>query len=462
MNILTIDYFCLVIFSLIGIKLVSQEHKKIILVFLSFFFYAYWDIRFVVLLLFYILFVYKTALLISEHTGRKSKIITYTGIIISAAILLGFKYAYFFTSEIFPAPLQTINIIVPIGISFLVLSAIGYLMDVYMGKYAANNDIVEVMLFFCYFPKLLSGPIERQDEFSQKINSMIPITKARLWQGIQIIIFGLIKKIVIADRVGVCVDAVFQCPEIYSAPSILWAMVSYSIQIYCDFSGYTDIARGVSYLMGISLDENFDLPYSTLNPTEFWRRWHISLSSWFRDYVYIPLGGSRKGNAKTYRNIIVTMLISGIWHGANWTFWVWGVMHGIAQCIHRLWKEIKEKYLTYRSNKCTKAVARIFNLLFICITWTIFRADSVNQFLMICKRVVIWQSGVAYFYVWTVPYALLIAGATMYGYKKNNGHGLYPKMEKMGFWEQVVLWLTIFLIVGLAYMGNMAFIYNKF
>lgn len=463
MNILTIDYFCLVMFSLIGLKLVSQERrKKVFMLLVSVFFYAYWDIRFVIPLLLYMLFIFKTALLISTYAGRKSKFITGAGIIISVLILFYFKYEYFFVEEVFKLPIQAGNIIVPIGISFLILSSIGYLLDVYMGKYEANRDLAEVMLFLCYFPKLLSGPIERQNEFSEKLSTMIPISKTRLWQGIQIIIFGLIKKMIIADRVGVCVDAVFQCPEIYSASSIVWAMVSYSIQIYCDFSGYTDIARGVSYLLGIPLGNNFDLPYSASNPSEFWRRWHMSLSSWFKDYVYIPLGGSRNGSAKTYRNIIITMLISGIWHGANWTYWVWGGIHGIAQCIHRLWVGLKEKYLPYRSNKCTKTVARIFNLTFICITWTIFRADSISQFLLICKRIVTLQSGVNYFYVWTVPYAVLVAGATMYGYRKNNGHGLYPKIEYMSFWGQVALWVAVFLIIGLAYMGNMAFIYNSF
>lgn len=349
MNILTIDYLCLMIISLLGVKLITHMRwKKVFLLFLSIFFYAYWDVRFIVPLLLYALFIYKTSLLISKTTGKWSKVITCVGIASSVFLLFYFKYMHFFLKKTFNLPGIAKKLIVPIGISFIILSAIGYLLDVYKRKYMANQDIVEVMLFLCYFPKLISGPIERQNEFSKKINAMIPISKARLWQGVQIILFGLIKKMVIADRVGVCVDAVFRAPEIYSAPSILWAMISYTIQIYCDFSGYTDIARGTSYLLGISLERNFDLPYSASNPAEFWRRWHISLSSWFKDYVYIPLGGSRCGAVKNYRNIMLTMLISGIWHGANWTYWIWGIMHGVAQCIHRLWggfeREISAKW----------------------------------------------------------------------------------------------------------------------
>ncbi len=463
MNILTIDYLCLVIISLLGMKLITQVSvKKIFLLFLSIFFYAYWDIRFIIPLLLYALLIYEMGLLLSKNTGKKSAFIAALGIISSILLLFYFKYMNFFIKEIFKLSGTAANIIVPIGISFLVLSAIGYLIDVYKGKYEANQDIVEVMLFLCYFPKLLSGPIERQNEFKSKMNAIIPISKVRLWQGMQIVLFGLFKKMVIADRLGVCVDVVFGNPEIYSAPSIIWAMISYTIQIYCDFSGYTDIARGVSYLLGIPLEKNFDLPYSASNPAEFWRRWHISLSLWFKDYVYIPLGGSRRGTVKTCRNIMLTMLISGIWHGANWTYWIWGIMHGTAQCIYRLWKGEKEKYLSNRDNGVMKVAARICNLVFICITWTIFRADSIGQFLLICGRVITLQQGIDYFYVWTVPYILLITSATIYGYKKNNGHGLYPKIEKIGFWEQVIFWVAVFVLIGFAYMGNMAFIYNSF
>lgn len=463
MSILTIDYLCLVIISLLGIKLIKRvSGKKLFLLLLSIFFYAYWDIRFVIPLLLYGLFIYETGLLISKSAGKKSAIITGVGTISSVLLLFYFKYMKFFLKELFGLQDTVIHIIVPIGISFLILSAIGYLLDVFKRKYEANQDVVEVMLFLFYFPKLLAGPIERQNEFLKKINAMIPITKVRLWQGMQIILFGLIKKMIIADRVGVCVDAVFENPEIYSAVSILWTMISYTIQIYCDFSGYTDIARGVSYLFGIPLERNFDLPYRASNPSEFWRRWHISLSSWFKDYVYIPLGGSKCGMVRTYRNIMLTMLVSGIWHGANWTYWIWGIIHGIAQCIHRLWGGLKKKCLPKRKNRVAEIVAIVCNLIFICITWTIFRAESVGQFWMICTRVVTLQPGVDYFYIWTVPFAVLIAGATIYGYKKNNGHGLYPEIKKMDFWGQVVFWVVIFLIIGFAYMGNMAFIYNNF
>ena len=378
--------------------------------------------RLVIPLLFYTLFIYKTSILISKTTRKQSKIITCVGIGSSVLLLFYFKYMHFFLEEIFNLPGTAKNIIVPIGISFIVLSAVGYLLDVYKRKYAVNQDIVEVILFLCYFPKILSGPIERQDEFSKKINAIIPISKPRLWQGRQIIFYP----------------------------------------ISCDFSGYTDIARGTSYLLGVSLERNFDLPYSASNPAEFWRRWHISLSSWFRDYVYIPLGGSRCGTVKTYRNIILTMLISGVWHGANWTYWIWGIMHGTAQCIHRLWGGLKEKYLPNRRNGVPKSVLIVCNLAFICITWTVFRAKSIGQFWMICKRVVTLQPGIDYFYTWTVSFAALIAGATIYGYKKNNGHGLYPEIKRMDFWGQVVFWVVVFLIVGFAYMGNMAFIYNNF
>lgn len=463
MNILTVEYVLLVAFSLIGIRFISSGRgKKAFLLIASLFFFAWWDIRFLLPLLLYVFLIYKLALVISETEKGRSKIVTGIGIAMSITVLFYFKYFHFVIGGCLNLLMGSTNIIAPIGLSFLVLSAIGYLLDVYWGKYEANRNCVEVMLFLCYFPKFLSGPIERQDSFASKINAMIPVSKDRLWKGIQIIIFGLIKKVVIADRLSVCVDAVFRCPEIYSSFSIIWAMVSYSVQIYCDFSGYTDIAIGVSYMLGVPLDKNFDLPYIAQNPSEFWHRWHISLSSWFRDYVYIPLGGARKGNVKTYRNILITMLISGIWHGANWTYWIWGIMHGIAQCICRIWKRVTDSYFPNKHNKFRHIIRIFSNLIFICITWTIFRADSVGQFLMICKRVITIQPGVNYFYIWTIPYGAIVATATAYGYKKNAGHGFYPVMEGTDFWHQVLFWVIILLTIGLAYMGNMVFIYNNF
>lgn len=333
------------------------------------------------------------------------------------------------------------------------MTAIGYVLDVYMGKYDAEKNFWKVATFIMYYPKMLSGPIERGQRFFDKLDSIERITKERFYIGIQIIAFGLLKKLVIADRLGVCVDAVFAAPEIYSAPAILCAMISYAIQIYCDFSGYTDIAIGVSYLIGIQLDENFNLPYCVTNPSDFWKRWHISLSGWFRDYVYIPMGGSRKGSICTYRNILLTMLVSGIWHGANWTFVLWGFIHGVAQCLHRLWK----KRIAV-SNWLMMAV----NFTFVTIAWTIFRSDSLGTVGNIFLGVLTWQGGIPYIYVFTPIYFLLVMLWEWKSYYRNNGKVKYPMLDLDKPVHLGIFTAEVLLILGLAYFGNGAFIYNQF
>lgn len=280
-----------------------------------------------------------------------------------------------------------LDIVLPLGISFYVLTAIGYILYIYYGKYTVETSYLKVLVFLIFFSKILSGPIERGNVFFEKLEHMKVLTRNRLSTAVQIILFGLIKKLVIADRLGAAVDAVFEHPEIYAAPALICAGISFSIQIYCDFSGYTDIAAGVAYLLGIELCPNFNLPYCSENPSEFWRRWHISLSSWFRDYVYIPMGGSRKKSALTYKNILCTMLLSGLWHGANWTFVLWGLIHGIAQCMY---KAIHVKIKMPRGRM--KTYVNIFLVFLVSgiwhgANWTFIVWGIVHGIANICNRV---------------------------------------------------------------------------
>ena len=307
---------------------------------------------------------------------------------------------------------------------------------------------MKVLVFITYFPKMLSGPIERGNVFFEKLEKIEELNWKRFEKGIQIILQGLIKKVVIADRLGVCVDAVFLHPGIYDAAALIWAMFTYSIQIYCDFSGYTDIAKGVSYLLGISLTDNFNLPYCSNNPSEFWRRWHMSLSGWFRDYLYIPLGGARKGKIRKKINIIVVMLVSGLWHGANWTYVLWGGIHGIAQCFS---EKSKKKILN-----------KVGTFLFITLTWTVFRAESMQDVFLIFYRIITWKGGVQYFYVFTPIYLILVLWYERFQYKKYQGNSkdiCWDLKTEKGF---ALFVFSVMLVIGLAYFGNGAFIYNNF
>lgn len=453
MNFTSIEFWVLVTVTILGCSLLKKQSSKLVVIGIaSCFFYMWWDLRFLLLLLLYTVIVYVTAL--KMKAGNKVLCISFVAV--SLMILGGLKYYNFFIESvngITGAGFSTISIILPIGISFYILTAIGYILDVYRGKYTAESNFLKVLVFVCFYPKLMSGPIERGDKFFDKLDKIERLSKDRFLKGIQIIVIGLIKKLVFADRLGVCVDAVFARPEIYSAPALLCAVLSYSIQIYCDFAGYTDIAIGVAYLIGVRLEDNFNLPYCAANPADFWRRWHISLSSWFRDYVYIPLGGNRKGTFCTYRNTLFTMLISGLWHGANWTFVVWGFIHGIAQCLYRMLAGRK---------KINPYFAMLLNFIFVTIAWTIFRADSLECAWSIFRGILQWQAGVEYIYIFTPIYFLLVIGMELMRFKDNDGHARYPILNLNNNLHLALFTAEVLLLIALAYFGNGAFIYNNF
>src|SRR5882762_9892636 len=251
--------------------------------------------------------------------------------------LLGvFKYFNFFAESLAVAlnsiGIQSsslhLNIVLPVGVSFYTFQSLSYTIDIYRRVFKPTDRFFDFALFVAYFPQLQAGPIERARQLIPQLASPRHITLDQTSRGLYLIIFGLFKKIAIADGVSPVVDQIFATSGQVSWIDIVIGTVLFAVQIYCDFSGYTDIARGVSKLFGIELTLNFNHPYFASNITEFWRRWHISLSTWLRDYLYIPLGGNRKGVAKTYRNLMLTMLLGGLWHGASWTFVIWGGYHG--------------------------------------------------------------------------------------------------------------------------------------
>lgn len=266
-------------------------------------------------------------------------------LVTNLSILGCFKYFNFFVDSLsgllaglgWSVALPHWQLLMPIGISFYSFKTLGYVIDCYRGKQEATEDLVHYGVFLAFFPALLAGPIDRASSFLAQLQQRPQFTLGRLGDGLVLILIGLMKKVAIADGLAPSVSAIYQGSGTPSGPDVVVATVLYALQIYGDFSGYTDMARGVAKLLGFELALNFNLPYFSQNPSEFWRRWHISLSTWLRDYLYIPLGGNRKGSLRTYANLMITMVLGGLWHGATWNFGLWGAYQGAILCIHRWW-----------------------------------------------------------------------------------------------------------------------------
>ena len=352
------------------------------------------------------------------------------------------------------------------GISFYIFSALAYLIDVYREEYKAEKSILNVALYIAFFPKLTAGPIVRGKDFFPQVREYRGVELKAFEAGIQIFVFGLFKKIVLADHLGVFVDDVFFAPAAYNTGTVILAAISYSLQIYFDFSGYSDMAIGIAKILGFDFKPNFNLPYIAQNVSEFWKRWHISLSSWFQDYLYIPLGGSRKGEARTYLNLMIVMLLSGLWHGAGWTFILWGALHGVASCVNKA------------VGKNLKALGKYANILitfiFVTMFWVVFRADSIETAWKVWSGMFTAHTGISQPYTWSfvAVICLVIGTVAAFIYSRKKGtvdkrgnavvDGFYPVLDLTKIWCLVAFFTFCGLTIILGYYGNTAFIYGAF
>ncbi|MFX4233544.1 MBOAT family O-acyltransferase [Aliarcobacter butzleri] len=350
---------------------------KIWLVLGSLFFYSYWNVIYLPLILLSIFVNYGVGLSLVNHKKIRisSKTILSFGIVFNLGLLGYFKYTDFFLDNfngIFGTNIPLPHIILPLGISFFTFTQIAFLVDAYKQE-AKEYSLINYMLFVTYFPHLLAGPIlhhkEMMPQFASKYNWVKNYRNIAL--GLFIFSIGLFKKVVIADTFAVWANAGFDTATTLNLIEAWATSLSYTFQLYFDFSGYTDMAIGISLMFNIKLPINFNSPYKALSIQDFWRRWHMTLSRFLRDYLYIPLGGNRKGNIRTYVNLITTFLLGGLWHGAGWTFIIWGLLHGIALAIHRLWQS-----LGFRMNKI---LAWFITFNFINITWIFFRAKDFES-----------------------------------------------------------------------------------
>lgn len=318
---------------------------------------------------------------------------------VNLGFLVYFKYANFFIESFVDSfslfgialEISTLEIILPVGISFYTFQTLSYTIDLYRKKIEPAKDVISFFAFVSFFPQLVAGPIERASHLLPQFYIKHKFDYSLVKSGLLLMAYGLFKKMVVADRAAVYVNSVYNNVEDHNGLSYLYATVLFAFQIYCDFSGYSDIAIGASRTMGFDLMKNFDAPYFSKSLTEFWRRWHISLSTWFRDYVYIPLGGSRKGKYRTYFNLFLVFLVSGLWHGAAWTFIIWGALHGIVLVFEKAIYKSKEPFFKRLGLSNENLSNRMFfgtlTFFIVCLGWVFFRANGLDDALTVTQGI---------------------------------------------------------------------------
>jgi len=366
----------------------------------SYYFYGSWDWRFLILIWITTLLDYFCGLGIQNATEKTTRRRFLALSICTNLTILGFfKYYNFFTQSLFDLlgfwglslnPFL-LHVVLPVGISFYTFKSMSYTVDIYRNQFQATRNLEDYALFVGFFPQLLAGPIERAKDLLTQISRPRTLSLDQVYEGGFLIFWGLFQKVFIADNLARIVDPVFSGKPPYpDGMSVVIAAYAFTFQIYCDFAGYSNMAKGIGRCLGFDIMTNFNLPYFSENPREFWRRWHISLSQWLRDYLYVSMGGNRKGVVKLYRNLFLTMVLGGLWHGAAWTFVIWGAYHGLLLVIHRLIEPfLKAKIVFNRlfSEKAWWLIRVVFCFHLVCFGWVIFRAESMAQVFAMAKIV---------------------------------------------------------------------------
>jgi len=385
------EYLAFLLVVLVFYYMLQTRWQNVLLLAASYFFYGWWDYRFLSLLLISTVTDYFCALKIenAQKQGAKRFYLTLS-IVINLGLLGFFKYFNFFVDSAasllssigFQPNEYTLKIILPVGISFYTFQTLSYTIDVYRKKMKPTKNMVDFALFVSFFTQLVAGPIERATRLLHQIENKRNVDFSKIRSGIFLIFLGLFKKIAIADGIAKVIDPCFTNPYSYLSGELWTGAYLFSIQIYCDFSGYSDMARGTGKLLGIDIMKNFNHPYLSKSVTEFWQRWHISLSTWLRDYLYIPMGGNRKGKLRTYLNLMTVMVLGGLWHGASWNFVLWGGLHGFYLSVHRFFTSLFSKEQSSEKPDQDTIVSKTVKILFIfhlvSLTWIFFRCPDLN------------------------------------------------------------------------------------
>jgi len=374
----------------------SNRPRKLWLLAASYLFYAAWDWRFLSLIAASTLVDYGVGRAL-ERSGsrRRRRALLVISLVVNLGLLGVFKYYGFFVESAqgllaglgLGVSTRVPEIVLPVGISFYTFQTLSYTIDVYRGRLEPVRSLPDFALFVSFFPQLVAGPIVRASEFLPQLDRRPRWSEVAVRRYLTLFLVGFVKKACLADGVAPVVDRVFTDPGLWTSSAVWTAVLLYAVQIYCDFSGYTDMAIACAGLLGFRLERNFDFPYVARSVTEFWRRWHISLSGWLRDYLYIPLGGSRGRRVETSRNLMVTMLLGGLWHGAAWTFVVWGALHGVALVAHKEWRARRPALGGRWTPPAAvgSALAWGLTLVWVCLTWIFFRARSFEDALVLAR-----------------------------------------------------------------------------
>jgi D-alanyl-lipoteichoic acid acyltransferase DltB (MBOAT superfamily) len=443
----------------------ENGRRKLFLLLASWFFYAQWDWRFVGLLILSAVLNWGVAALIarSDQASRRKWLVA-LGVAVNLLILGFFKYYGFFIEQAgellarfgWERDLPLLQVVLPVGISFFTFQGISYVVDVHRGKTPVARSLLDVMLLMSFFPHLVAGPIVRASDLLPQFDRVPRLTREMATHGLLLIVWGLFKKTVIASELATrLVDPVFMDPAAYGGLDLAAAVYGYAVQIYCDFSAYSDMAIGIAALLGYSFPRNFDQPYRAASMQAFWRRWHISLSSWLRDYLYVPLGGGRKGLASSCINVMITMLLGGLWHGAAWTFVAWGALHGGAQVIERLGRA------AFGGRAVVPTVVGVLvTFHIVCLGWVLFRAETFAMAMEMLRGLTRLQpvSAVTPFLL-----ALIVGGLAMHWLPSRAVEGLAERLKPApSITIGVLIGLAILLIEAVRPEGVAPFIYFQF
>lgn len=331
----------------------------------------------------------RTMAQVSSKVGRK--LLVTLSLVVNLGLLSYFKYTNFFGevwADMTGLHFDALDIFLPVGISFFTFQSLSYTIDVYRCRIEPLDRLLDYAFYVSFFPQLVAGPIVRAKDFIPQIRRPLRVTHAMMGQGVFLIACGLFKKVIISDYISVnFVERIFSDPSLYSGLENLMGVYGYTLQIYCDFSGYSDMAIGIALLLGFHFNINFDSPYKSASITEFWRRWHISLSSWLKDYLYISLGGNRKGRVRQYINLIITMFLGGLWHGASWNFVVWGLLHGVALAMHKMWMTVTGSRIGERGSALRQFVNVVVTFHFVAFCWIFFRNVDFHDSMTMLKQI---------------------------------------------------------------------------
>lgn len=456
--------FFIIVFSLYWtIPNKQVKLQNILLLIASYVFYGWWDWRFLSLILFSTVVDYILGLKIAK-SETKAKLYLMMSICTNLGLLAVFKYFNFFIESwvgfwaLFGVEMSTgtLNIILPVGISFYTFQTMSYSIDIYRKELEPTKDFINFATFVSLFPQLVAGPIERASNLLPQLESERKWTHQRFVDGIFQISVGFFRKVVVADSIGSLIDGIYNTPDIHNSTSILMAVILYSFQIYFDFSGYSDIAIGTARILGFDFKRNFNLPYFSCSITEFWRRWHISLSTWLRDYLYIPLGGNRKGIVMQYRNLFITMLLGGLWHGSSWNFVVWGSIHGILLALEKRFDLIPKNY---------RLLNNLVIFALVSFIWIFFRSLSFADSSIIIQKLFSADYGAPYIgspnIIITVFYGLFLALCLdILLFKRNVSLEHFGTTLKPVFYVLSVTFIVINIILFYSSASN--FIYFQF